>query len=258
MLAAPAVPLQVDVQEIVRRSVAATQADWKAAPAYNFEERDLDQKLNSGGAVKSSTSETFQVLMIDGSDYHKMLARDGEPLSAEERRAEDQKLGEERYRRLHESPDERAKRIQSYQKGREQDHLMMKEMIKAFEFRLLGEQRVDGHNCWELGATPKPGYVPPNRDTKVLTGMRGTLWIDHSTYQWVKVQAEVFRSVSFAFGLASVTPGTRFQLEQQPEIGSLWLPVHFRVTVNASVLWFHRRTVHDEVYSHYQKQSAAG
>jgi hypothetical protein len=35
--------------------------------------------------------------------------------------------------------------------------------------------------------------VPKSRETKVLTGMQGTMWIDTKTYQWVKVTASVFR-----------------------------------------------------------------
>ena len=35
---------QPDVKEIIRRSVAATQEDWKLAPDYAFMERDIESK----------------------------------------------------------------------------------------------------------------------------------------------------------------------------------------------------------------------
>ena len=71
----------------------------------------------------------------------------------------------------------------------------MLEMIRAFQFHLAGTETVDGRQCYRVEATPNPAYVPVNRDTKVLTGMQGTLWIDSSQYQWVKVTARVFRPV---------------------------------------------------------------
>lgn len=46
--------------------------------------------------------------------------------------------------------------------------------------------------------------------------MRGTLWIEKSTFQWVRVEAEVFRPVSIEGFLAQVQPGTRFLLDQAP------------------------------------------
>ena len=43
---------------------------------------------------------------------------------------------------------------------------------------------------------PSPDYQPINREAKVLTAMKGRLWIDKREYQWVKVSAEVTRPVS--------------------------------------------------------------
>lgn len=164
-------------------------------------------------------------------------------------------MAAERYHREHESASDRRQRIQRYEAGRRQDHELMLQMIDAFNFQLIGSQRVNGHDCWALRATPRPGYQPPDRDTKVLTGMRGTLWIDKRDFQWVKVEAQVFRPVSFILSLASVTPGTSFELEQAPVTPQLWLPYHFRQTVKATILWFHRRTIHDERYKQYKQQT---
>jgi hypothetical protein len=77
-----------------------------------------------------------------------------------------------------------------------------------FQFRLVGQESVNGRNCYVIAATPKTGYQPSNRETKVLTGMRGTMWFDTSQFQWVKVYAEVFRPVAFGVFIADVKPGT--------------------------------------------------
>ena len=75
-----------DVQQIVKLSVAQTDADWKAAPQYTFKERDV---ITKGGRT---TSRTYQVLMINGSPYNKPIAIDNEPLSPARQAAEEQKL----------------------------------------------------------------------------------------------------------------------------------------------------------------------
>jgi hypothetical protein len=96
----------------------------------------------------------------------------------------------------------------------------MQQLTEAFDFTLAGEERMGNHRVYVLDATPRAGYKPPNTETEVLTGMRGKLWIDKKTYQWVKVEAEVIHPVSIAGFLAKVEPGNRFELEKIP-VGNL-------------------------------------
>jgi hypothetical protein len=249
-----ALSAQPNVQEIVRKSVEATDRDWKEAPNYVYTLREVEEKLDSHGRVKSKTVNTWEVSVLDGSEYKKLLRRDGKPLSQEERDAEERKYEAEKQRRAHESSSERAKRIAKYQKERKQDHAMMHEMATAFTFKLVGEETVDGHPCYVLDATPKPGYVPHSRETKVLTGMRGKMWIDKASYQWAKVEADVIHPVSF-YAVATVGPGTKFVLEQAPVGDGIWQPKRFAVRVNASVFWIARNSSEEDVYSNYRRVS---
>ena len=235
-----------DVNDIVSRSVANNDANWKAAPLYGFKEHDVIAK---GG---KTTSLTYEVTMIDGSPYDRTIAVDGKPLTAAELKEEFDKERRESERRRAETPAARRKRIEVYERGRRQDHDLMREMIDAFRFKLIGKEMMDGHECFRVEATPRPGYVPQSRDTKVLTGMRGTLWIDSAEYQWVKVTASVFRPVAFGLFIAHVEPGTEFTLEQTPVNGKLWLPSHFRNQVKATILLFWgRNSIDDKTYTDY-------
>ena len=237
--------------EIVQRSLEAMAADWKQAPNYSFSERDIESKHKSAPTVK-----TYEVLMIDGSPYHELIAVDDKPLSPGERAEEKQKLHQEIERRQHESERERARRVSKYEKEREHDHALMLDMANAFIFQLAGSELVDGHDCWVLDATPKPGYHPPDHNAKVLSGMQGRLWIDKSQYQWARVKAQVVRPVSM-YGFAKVSPGTRFLLEQGPVAGGLWLPTRFSVQVKATALgFFDEDSTDDETYSAYKPMPA--
>ena len=239
---------QPDTAEIVRRSVQKIEADWKRAPEYAFVQRDVESKRHSAPTVKS-----YEVVMIDGSQYNRLIAVDDRPLSPAEQADEENKLRAEILKRGHESERERQKRIAKYLKERDQNHAMLKEMVDAFNFTLSGEATVDGHDCWVLDAEPKPGYQPKNRETKVLAGMKGRLWVDKSQFEWVRVEAEVVHPVSLYGVFAKVGPGTRFYLEQAPVAGNLWLPKHFTVKVNASALGFiNENSTDDETYRDYK------
>lgn len=235
-------------EEIVRTSVEAIRADWEQAPKYSYLERDVESKRHSTPVAKTS-----RVLMIDGSPYNFVTAINDQALSPDEKASEQLKLEREIARRQKESERDRQRRIAKYQKESDRDHEMLKEMVDAFEFHLTGEAQVDGHACWLLAAEPKPGYQPNNHEGRVLKGMKGQLWIDKATYQWVKVHAEVVRPVSFYGFLAKVGPGTEFDLEQAPVADGVWMPKEFRVQVRASALGFlSENSTEHETYRDYQ------
>ncbi len=166
---------QPNAGDIVRRSVANTQADWQNAPKYSFTERDVITK-------SVETTKTYRVLMIDGSPYNKLLAVNGEPLSTARAEAETRKLQREIAKRQGETADERRQRVGAYSRERHQDNGLLQEMFKAIDFKLTGKETVDGRGCFVLEGTPKPGYQPINRDTAVLKGMRGKIWVDERAY----------------------------------------------------------------------------
>lgn len=241
---------QLDVPTIIKRSVEVSNADWQAAPQYDYFERDRQQ---DGG------TKTYEVMMILGSDYQRLVAVNGKPLAPEEQAQQQQKLEQVIAQRQSESKEQRAQRIAKYEKDRKRDHLLMEQLAVAFDFTLLGEQKLGPYDVYVLQATPRPGYRPPNTETKVLTGMQGKLWIDKQTYQWVKVEAEVVRPVSIAGFLARVEPGTRFELEKMPVSEGLWLPKHFSMKARAKVLFFFsHKTQEDETYFDYHKASRSG
>ena len=193
--------------------------------------------------------------MIDGSPFNKLVAINGEPLPPAAASEQERKLRDATERRLRESSRARAKRIAQYQRERRQDHALMAEMIKAFDFKLDGEDTIRGHRCFVLEATPRPDYQPVSRDTRVLKGMRGRMWVDAQQYQWVKVQAEVFRPVAFGLFIAHVEPGTRFLLEQEPVEDRIWLPSHFIMHVKARILFASRNYTDDETYVDYRRSA---
>jgi len=193
------------------------------------------------------------VLMVEGSPYHRLLAIDDRPVSAKEQSKEERKLRDEIVLRQNESPHERARRIAKYEKDRRRDRAMLMDMVGAFDFQLAGEENVNGHDCWVLDAQPKRGLEPKDRETKVLAGMKGKLWIAKGQYQWVRVQAEVSRTVTFLGFLAKVGPGTRIQLEQEQVADNLWLPKSFSVRVKAAALGFiDESSTDDETYREYK------
>ena len=246
----------VDASYIVRRSVAANTADWKAQPQYSHLAREIRTKFGSDGQAKTSQSKTYRVTMMEGSPYYHLLELNNEPLSSVQAEQEKEKLDREIHRRQNETPDQRQARLTKYQSDRSEEHLLMQQMVDAFTFKVHREERVGGVDCYLLNATPNPDYRPPVEKARVLLGMKGHLWVDKAGYHWVKVEAEVTKPVQFGFFIAQVKPGTRFELEQGP-VGGVWLPKRFVEVVNASLFGIYgMHSRQEETYSDYQLLSA--
>lgn len=259
LLARPALSAPVSTglsaTEIVRRSVAVNGSDWKAQPNFSHREEDVKSKEDSSGKVLSRQDKTYQVTMIDGSPYNRLVEINHEPLSPVQAKQEQAKMAREIATRGRESASQRHGRIAKYQQDRAEEKLLMQQMATAFDFSLQGEQVVNGVDCYILDASPDPSYQPPVQRARVLLGMKGRLYIDKTSYHWVRVEAQVISPVEFGLFLAKVKPGTRFELDQSPAGGTngVWLPAHFVQSVNATVLGvYDMRNKEEEFYSDYQ------
>lgn len=235
---------QEDAASILKKSAEANDRDWAAAPQFDNSERDIDK----------NGDRTYEVTMLFGSPYQRLIAVNGHDLSPAKQKDEQKKYQDAVSGRQHESPDKRAQRIARYQAERKRDYTLIQQMVVAFDFSLVGEDTLMDHPVYVLKATPHAGYRPPNRDSTVLTGMEGTLWIDRDTFQWVKVEARVVHPVRIEGFLAEVEPGTQFEIEKTPVSGDIWLTKHFSMKSNARVLLlFPHRGQEDDSFFNYHK-----
>ena len=239
---------QESVATIIQRSVEANNRDWDAAPWFDYTERDKE-----GNGTK-----TYAVTMLYGSPYERLMEVNGHRLSAEKEKEEEKKYENAVAERRHEQPNKHAARIGKYEAERKRDRILMEQLTKAFEFKLVGNEEVKGRKVYVLKATPLKGYRPPNRDSHVLTGMEGTMWIDQETFQWVKVEAHVTRPVRIQGFLAEVEPGTQFELEKTPVTPDVWLATHFSMKSNARVMMLIPHRSQEEIaYFDYHKASGS-
>lgn len=243
-LLCPYVTVAQAVTDIVRQSADANDRDWAAAPEFDNSERD---RTKDG-------DKTYAVTMLDGSPYERLIAVNGHDISATKQQDEQKKYEAALAERQHESPDKRSERIAKYQADRKRDHTMLEQMTSAFDFHLVGKRMLSGHKVYVIKATPHEGYKPPDRDSQVLRGMEGTLWIDQKTFQWVKVEAHVTHPVRIEGFIAEVEPGTQFEVEKRPVTTDIWVASHYSMKVNAKVMLLIRhKGAEDDTFFNYHR-----
>jgi len=186
--------------------------------------RESDRSLDSRGRVKSEATDEWETVVLYGEPHRRMLERDGKPLSAEDQRNEQQKLDKAVAKLEHESPEQRQRRAAEYEKEREKDREFLREVPDIFDFKLLGDEKIDGHDVWAISATPKPGYRPKHSDAKPLLKVQAKMWIDKAEYQWVRLEAETTATISFGLFIVRLDPGAKLVFEQTRVNDEVWLP----------------------------------
>lgn len=222
-----------DPVEIVRRSVEQDRLNFRRANDYSYVQHTEQREFDEKGRVRKSESRTYDVIVIDGVPYEKLIARNGRPLDPSEARREQEKLDSELERRRKEDPASRSRRRREAEKRREEGREFAREIPEAFTFRLAGEEVLDGRSVWVIEAEPKPGYKGRARRADLLPKFRGRLWIDKEDYQWVRVEAETIAPVRFGWILAKLDPGAKMVFEQRRIHGEVWLPSHARMQLSA-------------------------
>ena len=243
-----------DPREIVRKSVELDQANWQRMKDYTWIARETERNLDASGRVKSQKGESWETVVLYGEPHRRMLERDGRPLSLADQKKEQDKLDKAVAKLERETPAQRERRTAEYDKERAKDRDFLREVADIYDFRMEGDQKIDGRDVWVISATPKPGYQPKHRDAKALQKIRAKLWIDKSEFQWARVEAETTTTISIGLFLARLNPGAKLVFEQTRVNDEVWLPKRELVTGAGRVGLLMKLAGEQEVtWSNYRK-----
>ena len=245
---AAALGADADPVDIVRRSLSVENENAKRARNYTFLQREEQRQLDGNGQVKSRSVKTWDVTMLEGSAYRRLIERDDHPLSGKEEQQEQAKLRKSIEERRHETEAQRAKRLAAYERRPGRNREVLNEIPDAFDFRLRGEESIQSRPVYVIDATPKSGYRVRNSEARrVLPKLKATLWIDKADLSWVRVNAEVIDSISVGFFLFRVAKGARMEIEQGRVNEEVWLPLRVRMSASATVGLVKKLRVEEEL-----------
>lgn len=251
LLAAFAPAAIPDVQQIVREAIDHEINNQRKLDNYTWQESQVVRRVNK----PEPESKVWDYFQIDGSPYKKLIEKNGKPLPAGEARKEQEKMDKEIARRKNESPSQRNKRLKAEAKEKAEGIQFREEVLRAFDFKLEGEEAVAGEAAWRIAGTPKSGFKPKSRDGKMLAKLRGHLWVAKQSGEWLKFDIETLDKLTFGAFLASVAPGARISSEQMRVNEELWHPKWARVRLNARALWMKFNAEIEVAYRNFQKFS---
>lgn len=243
-----------DAREIVRRSVELDQTNWVRMADYTWVGRSTERHFDSHSHVTSEHREAWETLILDGQPFERTLERDGKPLPAGERQKQQQKLDKTTARLGSETAEQKKSRAADYEKIRRRERAFLLEIPDAFDLRIEGSDTIDGHDVWVISGEPKPGYRPKSRDGAALLKIRGKMWIDKTGYQWVRLEGETIKTISFGLFLAWLNPGAKLVIEQTQINNEVWLPKREYVSGSGRIGLMKRVAVDEEItWNDYKK-----
>lgn len=233
LVSATGMAAQTDAREIIRRAVAADERNWTLARNYIFSERVNLRFLDSQGHVKSQEVSLRDVMLLDGSPYRRLVARDGRPLPLGDEKKEREDLARSIAERREQTAAQRAQRLAEYANRPEWQREAWRQLPEAFDFRLAGEEVLDGRGMYAVEVTPRQGYQPRSSTAKLLPHLQGKLWVDKQDFHLVKAEVEVVDTISLGLFLVRVAKGSRATFQQTRVNDEVWLPLYMRAVVSA-------------------------
>lgn len=224
-----------DAREVVRRAVrsemTASHNDhslWR----YRDEERD---------------SHTVSVVVQTASgSVKRTIERGGRPLSAEEARAEDERI----QAFIHDT----SKLAKQKRDGAGDDKNaaeLLNMLPEAFTWRVANENR----ETVALAFAPDPNFQPPDMQSRVLGAMSGELVVDKRQQRIRTIRGTLTQDVTIGYGLLGrLKQGGTFAVERREVKPGLWQITETHVHIEGKALFF--KTIgqqQDEVQTEFRE-----
>lgn len=183
--------------------------------------------------ITRNTDTTKEIVeTADGGVAH-LIAIRNKPLTAAQQQAEMQRLhtlasNPALQRHRHRSEDRDAARIRH----------TLRLLPQAFLYHAMGSGETSDGQI-ELSFTPNPHFSPPTLESDILTGVRGEVWIDAHDLRMTRIDAHLFRTIDFGWGiLGSLYPGGTMQIEQAKTAECGWQLTYVNLNLNGKELLF--------------------
>jgi hypothetical protein len=183
--------------DILRRWNDAQRENDVRARQYTYTEQSDRFTYMADGQLRKDTSETAEVIFVEGIAFKKLVARNGKALDAREQARVDMEMRQTaEERRKHRQPPAAGGKISF---GNQSADLGSKEeLLSMFENRLVGEEEVGGRRAWVFESTPKERVVASSAHERQVLCFRKRLWIDQADYVLAKAVYTVIGDELFA------------------------------------------------------------
>ena len=224
-----------DPAALMKEVQAHQQKMGEVRENYTFHRIVRLEELNGKGRVKKTTVREHEVFFVNGRQIGRLVKRDGNPLSEEEDKKE-----QDRVRKL---TLEFSKKPPSFGRGGGVNLISM--ILAVSEVSNPRRNEMNGRSTLVFDFKGNPKAEAHGMPSKAAKKLAGTVWIDEADRQVARLEVEFYDNFSVAGGLlASIKKGTIIKVEQSPIGEGLWMQTASQQHMNLRVI---AKSLHENV-----------
>jgi hypothetical protein len=205
---------------------------------YGFTETRIDRDVDRNGNFIEKNSETRALSFYKGYRISRLIEKNGKPLSENDQAKEDKDAAKQ-VSEIEKKIAEKAKREQiNVTKSKPEDAERRITLADALRNSLLvnpRRERFGGRDVIVFDYEPNPASKPKTRTEQIFALCTGAVWVDATSKQVVRLDAELTKSVGNFIGKAK--RGASFTLENELVNNEIWLPSRADVNFQIKILF---------------------
>jgi len=238
---------QISANDLVRETVAREVAAANATDIKHLFRSERKTPKGSQSHLYVETNDAMAGMLI---------AVNGRPLSPQQEQAEKDRLAG-----LINNPDQLRKKHAREKEDADRSLRIVKALPDAFRYEYDGTANSEpglgkvGDELVRLKFTPNPSYSPPTHVEQVLQGMQGYLLIDANARRLARIDGNLFRDVSFGWGiLGHLDKGGHFEVQQADVGDGAWEITKMSLRMTGKILVFKSISmIYDESFSDFRR-----
>jgi hypothetical protein len=195
-------------ESLITRAVSAAKAQSDRNWQYTFREDHTQSQVDKNGKHGPPETRTYEHIMLEGSEYKKLVLIDGHALDPKTQKKVDSDLEKTRVER-------RRSLLPSLHRSVSLGSLEL--LLRLFDNKVTGRETINGRPAWKVESEPKPGVKPATKQEEEMLASHRATWFDEEDGNRIRELIEFHRAAN------GFQPGTVFDL-QFARVGEAWLP----------------------------------
>lgn len=157
-----------------------------------------------------NTDTTKEIVETSQGGVARLVAIHNQPLNTTQTQVELQRLHQ-----LASDPAAQQHRHHNEERDAARITSVMRLLPEAFTNHFEGPVETPNGTALRMTFEPNPHFSPPTLESRILTGIRGEIWIDPTDLRVVRVEGHLFREVEYGWGiLGTLYRGGTIRIEQ--------------------------------------------
>ena len=199
-----------------------------------------ETEFDKTGKVTKKEVKEYTFFYLDGDEISTLVKKDGQPLSEEEQKKENEKTQKhieenQKNEKKKEAKEEKAKEEGKDAKDNEDPGIEV--FLRVSQFVNPRTERFRGQDVLVFDFEPNPEYKPKNLEERVVKELAGVVWVDEKAHDVARLEAYFVGDVKIGGGLlANLQKGTSFAFEQAYVNNEVWLPTYVEAHIGVRLL----------------------